>query len=351
MERYLTAAQKISRRAVGLPPASPSIDYFRVADDRAQDDRVPGQIFGTRGGASLRYTFPMDAHYTIRVELARDLNEQVPIYAEPQHLEVSIDGARVHVFTLPGVAAPPPPPSSEPVAATDVPADDAVAGNAPAAAGRGARAGQRGAGAGARGGGGGGRGNRQGQAQRNRADREWEIRIPVTAGPHQVQVAFVKQTSAVAETTRMPFQRPYPAGVNIAEARTGAYLRSVEIAGPFDPTAPGNSPSRRRIFTCHPSTPSDAAAASARQARPVEPVACATSILGTLARLAYRRPVAPADVEPLMAFYRDGAAAGGFDEGIEQALQRLLISPEFLLRVEADPPGVPPSTPYRISDI
>ena len=352
MERYLTAAQKISRTAVGLPPPFPSIDYFRVADDRAQDDRLPGQIFGTRGGASLRYTFPMNAHYTIRVELARDLNEQVPIYAEPQQLEVSIDGERVHVFTLPGVAAPPPPPASEPVAATDVPADDAVEPSAPAGTtGRGARAPQRGTGAGARGARGGGGGNRQGQAQRNRADREWEVRVPVTAGPHQVQVAFVKQTSAVAETTRVPFQRPYPAGVNIAETRTGAYLRSVEIAGPFEPTAPGNSPSRRRIFTCHPSIASAPSSAPARPARAVEPATCAKSVLAALARRAYRRPVDAADLEPLMAFYRDGAAAGSFDDGIEQALQRLLISPEFLLRVEADPPGTPANTPYRISDI
>ncbi len=347
MERYLTAAQKISRTAVGLPPSSPSIDYFRVADDRAQEDRLPEQLFGTRGGAAINYTFPMDAHYTIRVELSRDLNEQVPIYAEPQLLEVSIDGERVNVFTLPGVAAPPPPPPSEPVAASDVPADDPAAPSAqPAARGRGAgAAGQRGAGAGARGGGRGG-GNRQGQAQRNRADRDWEIRVPVKAGPHQVQVAFVKQSSAVAETTRLPFQRPYPAGVNIAETRTGAYLRSVEIAGPFDPTGPGNSPSRQRIFTCQPAAAAGTATAGSRNAD-----ACARSILGSLARRAYRRPVVAADVEPLMEFYREGSSTGSFDEGIDQALQRLLISPEFLLRVEADPAGVAANTPYRISDV
>ena len=353
MERYLTAAQKISRTAVGLPPSSPNIDYFRVADDRAQEDRLPEQLFGTRGGASIKYTFPMDAHYTIRVELSRDLNEQVPIYQEPQVLEVSIDGERVNVFTLPGVAGPPPPPPSEPVAASDVPADDPAAPAAtPAARGRGAGAAQRGGGAGARRGGGGG--NRQGQAQRNRADKDWEVRVPVKAGPHQVQVAFVKQSSAVAETTRLPFLRPYPAGVNIAETRTGAYLRSVEIGGPFDPTGPGNSPSRQRIFTCHPvpvpgSDP--LTRIDSRGLTPRTPDACASSILGTLARRAYRRPVASADIEPLMAFYREGAATGGFDEGIDQALQRLLISPEFLLRVESDPAGVPANTPYRISDI
>jgi mono/diheme cytochrome c family protein len=325
MERYLVAAQKISRTAIGLPPSSPTIDYFRVSDDRAQDDRQAAQPFGTRGGASIRYTFPMDALYTIRVELARDLNEQVPIYAESQLLEVSLDGERVHVFTLPGVAGPPPPPASEPVAASDVPSDDVL----PTPS--------RGAGAGARGAGGGGRGGRQGQAQRNRADREWQIRIPVKAGPHRVQVAFVKQSSAVAETTRLPFQRPYPAGVNIAETRTGAYLRSVEIGGPFEPSGPGASPSRERIFSCNPATTNE--------------TTCAQAILRTLARRAYRRPVTAVDVAPLMAFYRAGAAAGGFDEGIDQALQRLLISPEFLLRVEADPAGVKPNTPYRITDV
>jgi hypothetical protein len=350
MERYLTAAQKISRTAVGLPPSSPNIDYFRVADDRAQDDRLAGQLFGTRGGAAIDYTFPMDAHYTIRVELSRDLNEQVPIYVEPQLLEVSIDGERVNVFTLPGVAAPPPPPPSEPVAASDAPADDpAGQGTEPAASGRAAGAPQRGAGAGARAGGA-GRGNRQGQAQRNRADRDWEIRVPVKAGPHQVQVAFVKQSDAVAETTRLPFLRPYPAGVNIAETRTGAYLRSVEIAGPFDPSGPGNAPSRQRIFQCHPSAAA-AATTSASPSRGSDATTCARSILSALARRAYRRPVTSPDIEPLMVFYRDGVSTGSFDEGIDQALQRLLISPEFLLRVEADPAGVPANTPYRISDI
>ena len=358
MERYLTAAQKISRTAVGLPPSSPNIDYFRVADDRAQEDRLPEQLFGTRGGASIKYTFPMDAYYTIRVELSRDLNEQVPIYQEPQLLEVSIDGERINVFTLPGVAGPPPPPPSEPVAASDVPADDPAATSATPARGRGAGAAQREGGAGARRGGGGG--NRQGQAQRNRADKDWEVRVPVKAGPHHVQVAFVKQSSAVAETTRLPFLRPYPAGVNIAETRTGAYLRSVEIGGPFDPTGPGNSPSRQRIFTCQPSTPANASTskgqlpisktAAAQPQRNPSAETCARSILGALARRAYRRPVTPADLEPLMAFYREGVSTS-FDEGIDQALQRLLISPEFLLRVESDPAGVPANTPYRISDV
>jgi len=325
LERYLSAAQKVSRTALGIEPPSPTVDYFRVADDRAQEQELPGQPFGTRGGASIRYTFPMDASYTVRVQLSRDLNEQVPIYVEPQDLEVSIDGERVNVFTLPGAAAPAGPPASEPAASSDA--------DAAQPAGRG-----QGRGTGARAGGAGRGGGRQGQEARNRADRDWEVRVPVKAGPHVVQVAFAKESNAIAETARLPFLRPYPAGVNIAETRTGAYLRSVEIAGPFDPTGPGNSPSRQRILICTPAIPANEEA-------------CSTRILTALARRAFRRPVTAADVRPLLAFYREGRADGSFDQGIERALNRLLISPEFLLRVETDPPKTPPGTAYRIDDV
>src|SRR5215831_13900103 len=317
MERYLSAAQKISRTAVGLPSSFPNIDYFRVSDDLAQDERLPGQLFGTRGGTSIRYTFPMDAYYSIRVQLSRDLNEQVPIYVEPQQLELSIDGERVQLFTLSGAGAPAPAPPTEPVAAGD---DNPV--SAPQ---RGARPGTQAAGG----------GNRQGQELRNRADKDWEIRVPVKAGVHNVQVAFIKQTSAVAETVRQPFLRPYPAGVNIAETRTGAYLRSVEISGPYDPAGPGDSPSWKRIFVCR-----------------TENSMCAKTILSGLARRAYRRPVSDADVQPLFTFYQEGQKEeNSFDHGIERALRRLLVSPEFLFRVETDPPHVAPNSSYRISDI
>jgi hypothetical protein len=317
MERYLEAARKISRAAVGTAPPFPVIDYFRVADDLAQDDRLPGQLFGTRGGTSIRYNFPMDAYYTIRVQLSRDLNEQVPIYVEPQQLEVSIDSERVQLFTLPGAGAPAPAPPTEPVAAADdIPAP-------PSPPQRGARAANQGGG-----------GGRQGQEVRNRADKDWEVRIAVKAGVHQVQVAFIKQTSAVAETARLPFLRPYPADVNIAETRTGAYLRSVEIGGPYDPSGPGDSRSRRRIFICH-----------------TDDLTCARTILRSLARHAYRRPVTDGDLQPLLAFYQDGRKEGSFDTGIERSLWRLLVSPEFLLRIEMDPADVPPNTAYRINDL
>ncbi len=290
LERYLAAAQRISRAAVGTVPPAPTIDYFRVADDLAQDRRLPGLSFGTRGGTLIRYLFPVDAEYEIRVDLARDLNEQVPIYAEPQHLEVSIDGERVQVFTLPGVQQ----------------------------TGRG--------------------GGRGAQQERNRADQDWVVRVPVEAGTRDVQVAFIQLTAAIAETARLPFVRPYPAGVNIGETRTGAYLRSVEISGPYDASGPGDSPSRRRIFACQPASHADESS-------------CAQAIVTDLARSAFRRPVTEEDVEPLLAFYDEGHRAGGFEAGIERALRRLLVSPEFLMRVESEPPDAAPGTTYRISEL
>ena len=357
MERYLTAAQKISRTAVGLPPSSPNIDYFRVADDRAQDDRLSAQLFGTRGGASIRLHVPDGCalhHSRGAVAGSERAGADLCRATAPGSEHRWRARQRLHAAWCRRAT------STTTVRASSgdrrtrgrstpsrirrqQPAVRRVRRSAAQEPGR-------------RGGGAGG-GNRQGQAQRNRADREWEIRVPVKAGPHQVQVAFVKQTSAVAETTRVPFQRPYPAGVNIAETRTGAYLRSVEIAGPFDPTGPGNSPSRQRIFTCQPSPTANTSTPKGQLPTPKSAAAlprnrdadiCARSILSTLARRAYRRPVTSADIEPLMAFYRDGVRRrGALTKAIDQALQRLLISPEFLLRVEADPAGVPANTPYR----
>jgi hypothetical protein len=179
--------------------------------------------------------------------------------------------------------------------------------------------------------------SRQGQEQRNRIDRDWEVTVPVTAGPHDVQVAFLKEGSALAETARLPFLRPYPAGVNVAEQRGGAYLRSVEISGPFEPAGAGRSPSRQRIFTCQPSQPS-------------RERACAATILRALTRRAFRRAVTDADVAPMLAAYDAGRAEGPFDRGIEQGVLRLLVAPEFLMRIEADPPAGARTGAYRLGD-
>jgi mono/diheme cytochrome c family protein len=312
MDRYLAAAQEISRLALGTPQPAPNVDYFRIADDLNQDVHLPGLPLGTRGGTVIQYVFPMDGEYEIRPRLTRDLNEGMPVYTEAQRLEISLDGERVGLFTLPGV-------QSQPVAApAPEPADPqvpAISQIAPAI-----------------------RVSREEREARNRADEKWNLRVPVKAGQREIAIAFINRVAALDETTRLPFLRPYPAGVNIPETRRGAYLRSVEIAGPYAPLTDGASQSRKRILPCSP------AAASAE-----EP--CAKSVLTRLARLAYRRPVTDNDVGPLLAFFRQGRKEGTFEEGIERALRRLLVSPEFLLRVERDPAGVAPNAAYRISDV
>jgi len=340
LERYLAAAQKVSRVAVGTPLPAPNIDYFRVTDDLSQDEHLPGLPLGTRGGTLIRYVFPMDGEYEIRPRLTRDLNESLPLYKEDQQIEISIDGARVGLYTLPGIGggANTAPESSEPAPDASAPADpeprvpnpesrvpNPVGQTQPARPGisqiqQAVRLGAR------------------ERAARNRADESWNLRVPVKAGARDLVVTFINSVSAIEETPRLPFERPFPAGVNIPETRRGAYLRSVEIAGPYDASGPGESQSRKRIFACAPRSGADGDS-------------CARTILTTLTRRAYRRTVTNADVDPLMAFYRDGRAQGGFDGGIENALRRLLVSPEFLLRVERDPEGVASGAVYAISDV
>ena len=299
MERYLSAAQKISRAALGTPPPFPNVDYFRVADDLQQDDQLEGLPVGTRGGLRIRYTFPTDGEYVIKARLARDLNESVPAYDEPQHLEVSLDGERLQLFTMPGVSA------AAPRAAVVSDDSDGAGGAEPAAApARPAATAQKPAATGQKPGGApaprpraaitqieqnGPRVGGREREERNHADQKWDVRVRVKAGERDLMVTFLKRTSALDETTRLPFERPYPAGVNIAETRKGLHLRSVEVVGPYNSTGAGDSPSQRRILVCRPAAPS-------------EETGCARTILSTLARRAYRRPVTDAGHQ---------AAAGG----------------------------------------
>jgi hypothetical protein len=161
------------------------------------------------------------------------------------------------------------------------------------------------------------------------------VRLPVKAGPREIGVAFLERGDAEPEGLRQPFLRPYNNQV------TQPRLESITITGPFATTGGRpleDTPSRSRIFVCRPSREADEAA-------------CARQILSTMARRAYRRPVNDADLAGLLPFYTQGRKQGGFEAGIELAVRRLLVSPEFLLRVERDPAGVAPNAAYRISDL
>lgn len=166
----------------------------------------------------------------------------------------------------------------------------------------------------------------------------YRVRTPVKAGAREVGVAFLALPSTVEVDQRIArFIRPYFSYGSTGLRTYQPYVYRVSIKGPFEATGPGNTPSRGRILVCDPKTTDEGR--------------CARAIVSKLARRAYRRPVSDADLVPLMRFYKQGRSEGGrFEAGIEVALRRLLVSPEFLFRVEHDRHGVAPNSNYRISD-
>jgi mono/diheme cytochrome c family protein len=182
-----------------------------------------------------------------------------------------------------------------------------------------------------------------------------KFRIPVTAGPHTIGVAVLdRQRGAGVDDAYSDFRSPN------GGFTTGGGVQNVAIMGPFNAKGPGDTPSRRRIFVCRPSAPADeetpaSANASARSRRSSQEIqasedGCARTILTTLARRAYRGTVTAADLDTLMAFYRQGRKDGDFENGIQSALARVLVAPRFLYRTEEEPANVPADGVYRISD-
>ncbi len=173
------------------------------------------------------------------------------------------------------------------------------------------------------------------------ANTDWEVRTPIRAGYRDVAVTFVQTTAGQLEDYLQPFLRP-PGISSFRLTRmggySGPYVGQVSFTGPLSVAGSGDTPSRQRIFVCEPSS-------TAKE----EP--CARTILSTLARRAYRRPVTTSDVEQLMTFYRKGRAEGDFTRGIQIGLERLLASPDFLFRIEVDPSNLRPGAVYRLSDI
>jgi hypothetical protein len=278
LERYLSAANKISRLAVGSPSRSPGGDTVTLPPDLTQEEHFDELPFGTRGGTVVHYTFPLDAVYEVQLRLARDRNEHVEGLTAPHQVELMLDGERVRLFKVE------PPPSG---------------------------------------------------VDHHLVEKDLHIRIPVEAGPHVVAVAFLKQTSALLETERQPYQAHFNMD---RHPRLQPAVYSVSINGPYDAKGPGDTPSRRRIFVCQP-------------AKPGEEEGCAKRILAALMRRAYRRAVTDADLQVPLKFYKDARAGGDFEAGIEMALRAVLVSPEFLFRVEQDPANVAPNSAYRISDL
>jgi hypothetical protein len=299
------------------------VNIHRLDPEHPQDERVDELPFGTRGGIAVRSEFPVDGMYIVKVDVGT---------AQGHDLEILVDGERVARRSLggagrgaPAVDAPPgqpDPPDPDPTPPSPA---------RPAVPGRGAGpVNGAGTGAGAGGGRAGGRG-------RGAAPAPLEFPLTLKAGPKLIGVAFVQRTEARDEATLRPRMR---------SRGTQPAINSVTISGPYNATAGGDSPSRRRIFICTPS--------SVAQELP-----CARRILSTLARRAYRRPVNETDIRDLMPFYERGRKEGSFDLGIQKALERLLVSSQFLFRIERDPLDVArgrpstiaPGTAYRVSDL
>ncbi|MGB6943866.1 MAG: DUF1592 domain-containing protein [Bryobacteraceae bacterium] len=306
IERYLLASGKVSRLAVGDPKIDPIVDTYRVRADLTQNEHIEGLPLGTRGGVLIHHDFPLDGDYVIKVKLLKSTVDLLfGNNAQNQLLEIALNGERVQTLTINQKAAAPPP---APVAG-----GKPKEGFDPAAATK---------------------------LSMSQPKDNVEARVHVSAGPQTVTVAFAKRSYGPVQDLMEPIDR---STFDPSDPKGLPHVLSVSISGPFKAQGSGDTPSRRKIFVCHPASASDE-------------LPCAKKIISTLARHAYRRPVTDSDLETLLSFYQSGRNhfgqnQGNFETGIEMALRRMLSDPQFVYRFERDPGSVPPDTPYRISDL
>jgi len=275
LDRYISAAEKISRLAVGRSGRAPSGDTIRLPPDLTQESHVDGLPLGTRGGALIPYTFPVDGTYEISVRLARDRNEQIEGLNEPHDVELLLDRERLEIFRV-------------------MPVDSV--------------------------------------GEHATADVHLRMRVPVKAGRRNIGATFLQKSSSLIETARQPYQARFN---YYRHRRIQPAVYSVTVLGPYEASGPGDTPNRDLVFACDEQND-----------------ACAETILSKLMRRAYRRPVAAADLARPMEFFRRARTRqGDFEAGIERALAAVLVSPEFLFRIERDPVGVQPGAAYQVDDL
>ena len=309
--RYMIAAQKISRLVVGDDEAIRStVTTYKVPSHLPQDERISDELpMGSRGGAVIRRYFPFDGEYALRIHLKDSFDNSAILGLDNrEQLDVRLDGARIIRFTVGGECG------LSTYSYSRI-GDSATGSREPRCI------------------------KPPGAAQASEyevtADQHLRVRFPAKAGARVVGVSFVK--NRVTATEGAGPDHP-PMGVQNERARPTMGIASVTIEGPFNASGSPDTASRRRLFVCRPSGANDEES-------------CASTILGTLARRAYRRPVTAQDLQPLLRLYRRGRNEGGFDRGIQSALEGLLVSPDFLLRIEREPKGAAPGTVYSISDI
>src|SRR5215831_9614666 len=289
LDRYVTAAAAVARRAVGDPNLPPAFVRYGALKGSANDQNYLRQTerlgedfpLGSKGGVAARHSFPIDGEYAFKIRLQRTWDIQIKGLTVPTQFEIRVDGKRMAQFTLGGEKSPP--------KTFIYDADDVL-----------------------------------------------EARAPVKAGSHEVIATMLKSDDVVPEGPGPDRLSLYSR--NADNANSPIAFAALLVGGPYRAQAPLDSPSRKLLFVCHP--PNAA-----------EELACATKILSTLARRAYRQSATDDDVQTLLAFYKRARATGTFDEGIRAAVERVLVSPDFLFRIQADPPGAAPGSVYRISDV
>ena len=284
LDAYLDAASEISRLAVGDPNASPTSATYKLPRLASQWDRVEGAPFGTRGGVSIIHNFPADGEYVFEVTLHSIPTGQLFGSDAPfdERIEVSINGERVALIDVDRWMS---------------------------------------------------------QADPDGMDLKTKP-ITVRAGPQRVTAAFLQTFDGPVNDNIAPIAH------SIADTQIGseqgitnvAHLREMAIKGPYRATGVSETPSRKRIFSCRPTSPNEA--------RP-----CAEKIVTSLGSAAYRRPFAAGDLKALMTFYDQGAKEGGFEIGIRTSLEAMLASPHFIFRMEELPPNAKPGERYAISDV
>jgi hypothetical protein len=284
LERYLVAADKVSALAVGDPATVPAAEMYFTRGDQSQSQHQDGLPLGTVGGIGVRHYFPLDGEYTFQVGLIRTNTEGIRGLEHTHQLEISVDGERVFLGSVGG---------------------DAEKG-APG----------------------------QVTARSDATDARLRARVKVQAGSRLVSAAWIRKIGEGTNRLR-PFLRSN-AGTYDSTGRP--HVKFLTIGGPYNPTGPGDTPSRRRIFTCGSSADVESAF---RRIQPAGEEQCARQILTTLARNAYRRPLRAGEVDTLLTFYRQGRKQGTFESGVQLALRRLLASPNFVFRAEDEPNQIP----------
>jgi hypothetical protein len=280
LERYLLAAGKISRQAVGDTKMPPTFETITIPHGLKQDNRMSDDLpVGSRGGASIEHRFPVDGEYEILVELQRGRAGEILGNGRERTLDVRLDDESVQQFTIP--------------------------------ASRGRRADIN-------------------TGVRSEAEQGYKVRVPVKAGTHTIAADFLKDTVLPEGILFKPRFDAIPSHFE--------GVGQISIDGPYNVQGPGATPSRDKIFICQPT--------SAAEEQP-----CAEKILSNIAHRAYRRPIVPDDMPQLIALYKQGAETGGFEGGVRLALQKILVSPDFLFRVELDPAEAAAGTVHRVSDI